>query len=100
MSKTAIQLLIESLESEKTKFDGFKDSFAINKTFDICIENAKTFLEVEKKDLIEAYYQGQLTIINACSEVFPQIKLDEGYKFLKTDKEDAEQYFNQTFKSE
>ncbi len=59
MNKTALQLHIEDLEKAKQAIDDISSLGIVSESIHGCIENAKTFLAQEKKQIVEAYEAGR-----------------------------------------
>lgn len=88
MSKTAMQQLIEQLESKKSE--------SVNPWFQSGLNNAihqaKQLIQTEKEQIINAYHDGQITMINDFAEI-SGITLN----IPENDKEDAQQYHKNNF---
>ena len=74
--KTAMQLAIEHYE--KLSLQGSNQAYVVANFL------KENFLEIEKQQIIEAHLKGQR----------------EEIKFINEAKEEAQQYYNETFKSE
>ena len=57
-----------------------------------------TLLEMEKQQIIDAYHEGQLSVLQIIEESLIPMGFDSTSD--KEDKEDAIEYYNETFKSE
>ena len=57
-----------------------------------------TLLEMEKHQIIDAYHEGQLSVLQIIEESLIPMGFDSTSD--KEDKEDAIEYYNETFKSE
>lgn len=88
--KTAVQELIEELEVLENNTISMSDKFLIKSI------RFKTIakLEKEKEQLIKDYHSGQMSIVDLFKDKLKEIEV---YNNMTTDKEDAEEYYNQTY---
>ena len=83
MKQTAVKWMVEEL----TKQNMFMHLFAKE------IEQAK---EMEKEQVIDSYHKGQLSVLDVLEKVLTPMGFDS--TSYKEDKEDANEYYKQTFK--
>ena len=86
MKQTAVEWLVEKLNIKYGNND-----FIITHINEI--EQAKA---MEKEQVIDSYHKGQLSVLDVLEKVLTPIGFDS--TSYKEDKEDANEYYKQTFK--
>jgi len=100
MNKTAMQTLIDKLDKILDSFPD-EDNLPLSIRGQInayinCKNLANEFLELEKQQIIDAYWAGINGTMNDYSEAQLEERVIKGIKIA----EEAEQYYNETYKKE
>ena len=95
MKQTAVEWLGNEITSRITRRNPH-DTIIIQTQGEILIELIEQAKAMEKEQVIDSYHKGQLSVLDVLEKVLTPMGFDS--TSYKEDKEDANEYYKQTFK--